>query len=115
MPIKAAPGRCGNSARYSQGKRPSGSVPPFLTWAGPEKECGGMIGQPRGIGLKVEVHRCQCTIKGDRDVDAMELAKACEELGGGEIFLNCIDKDGTNSGIAVTAFQVLTLAQKFCF
>ncbi|WP_423124119.1 hypothetical protein [Hydrosulfovibrio ferrireducens] len=45
----------------------------------------------------------------------MELAKACEELGGGEIFLNCIDKDGTNSGIAVTAFQVLTLAQKFCF
>ena len=28
----------------------------------------------------------------------MELAKACEELGAGEILLNCIDKDGTNSG-----------------
>ena len=43
----------------------------------------------------------QCTIKGGRegrDVDAMELAKACEELGAGEILLNCIDKDGTNSG-----------------
>ena len=25
-------------------------------------------------------------------------AKSCEELGAGEILLNCIDKDGTNSG-----------------
>ncbi len=43
----------------------------------------------------------QSTVKGGRegrDVDAMELAKACEELGAGEILLNCIDKDGTNSG-----------------
>ncbi|MGV1099911.1 imidazole glycerol phosphate synthase subunit HisF [Thiovibrio sp. JS02] len=43
----------------------------------------------------------QCTVKGGRegrDVDALELAKACEELGAGEILLNCIDKDGTNSG-----------------
>ena len=31
-------------------------------------------------------------------MDAMELAKACEELGAGEILLNCIDTDGTNSG-----------------
>ncbi|HHD63906.1 MAG TPA: imidazole glycerol phosphate synthase HisHF, partial [Desulfobulbaceae bacterium] len=43
----------------------------------------------------------QCTIKGGRegrDLDAVTLAKACEELGAGEILLNCIDKDGTNSG-----------------
>lgn len=43
----------------------------------------------------------QCTVKGGRegrDVDALELAQACEELGAGEILLNCIDKDGTNSG-----------------
>jgi len=43
----------------------------------------------------------QCTVKGGRegrDVDALELAKTCEELGAGEILLNCIDKDGTNSG-----------------
>ena len=32
------------------------------------------------------------------DVDAMERAKACEELGAGETLLNCIDRDGTNSG-----------------
>ncbi len=43
----------------------------------------------------------QCTISGGRegrDMDAVTLAKACEELGAGEILLNCIDKDGTNSG-----------------
>ncbi len=43
----------------------------------------------------------QCTIKGGREgreVDAITLAKVCEELGAGEILLNCIDKDGTNSG-----------------
>jgi len=43
----------------------------------------------------------QCTIKGGRegkDMDAVTLAKTCEELGAGEILLNCIDKDGTNSG-----------------
>jgi glutamine amidotransferase/cyclase len=43
----------------------------------------------------------QCTVQGGRsarDIDAVSLAKACEELGAGEILLNCIDKDGSNSG-----------------
>lgn len=43
----------------------------------------------------------QCTIKGGREgaaLDAVTLAKTTEELGAGEILLNCIDKDGTNSG-----------------
>jgi len=43
----------------------------------------------------------QCTVKGGRegrDIDAVQLAKTCELLGAGEILLNCIDKDGTNSG-----------------
>jgi len=43
----------------------------------------------------------QCTIKGGRegrDLDAVTLARVCEELGAGEILLNCIDRDGTNSG-----------------
>ncbi len=46
----------------------------------------------------------QCTIKGGRegrDVDAITLAKVCEELGAGEILLNCIDRDGTNSGFDI--------------
>ncbi|MFH1985462.1 MAG: imidazole glycerol phosphate synthase subunit HisF [Pseudomonadota bacterium] len=43
----------------------------------------------------------ECTVRGGREgrpVDAVTLAKACEELGAGEILLNCIDRDGTNSG-----------------
>lgn len=43
----------------------------------------------------------QCTVKGGRegrDIDVVQLAKVCEKLGAGEILLNCIDKDGTNSG-----------------
>lgn len=43
----------------------------------------------------------QCTVRGGRegrDLDVIELVQACEALGAGEILLNCIDKDGTNSG-----------------
>ncbi|MFH2059900.1 MAG: imidazole glycerol phosphate synthase subunit HisF [Pseudomonadota bacterium] len=43
----------------------------------------------------------QCTVQGGRsarDIDAISFSKACQELGAGEILLNCIDKDGTNSG-----------------
>jgi glutamine amidotransferase/cyclase len=43
----------------------------------------------------------QCTVKGGRegrDIDAVELARACEELGAGEILLNSIDRDGTGLG-----------------
>ena len=46
----------------------------------------------------------QCTIKGGRegrDVDAITLAQVCEKLGAGEILLNCIDRDGTNSGFDI--------------
>jgi len=42
-----------------------------------------------------------CTIKGGRetkDLDVVQLVTAVEALGAGEILLNCIDKDGTNSG-----------------
>ena len=43
----------------------------------------------------------QCTVKGGRegrDFDVIQLVTSCEKLGAGEILLNCIDKDGTNSG-----------------
>jgi len=46
----------------------------------------------------------QCTVKGGREgryVDALQLAQVCEKLGAGEILLNCIDKDGTNSGFDI--------------
>jgi glutamine amidotransferase/cyclase len=43
----------------------------------------------------------QCTVKGGRegrDLDVVQLVTVCQELGAGEILLNCMDKDGTNSG-----------------
>lgn len=43
----------------------------------------------------------QCTIKGGRegrDVDVRQLVTAVEKMGAGEILLNCIDNDGSNSG-----------------
>ncbi|KAH7081968.1 hypothetical protein BKA63DRAFT_540882 [Paraphoma chrysanthemicola] len=43
----------------------------------------------------------QCTIKGGRegrDFDVRQLVVAVEAMGAGEILLNCIDKDGSNSG-----------------
>lgn len=43
----------------------------------------------------------QCTVKGGREgrnIDVIELTQSCETLGAGEILLNCIDRDGTNSG-----------------
>jgi len=43
----------------------------------------------------------QCTIKGGRegrDMDVIQLITAVSAMGAGEILLNCIDKDGSNSG-----------------
>ncbi|MCK5311277.1 MAG: imidazole glycerol phosphate synthase subunit HisF [Desulfobacteraceae bacterium] len=43
----------------------------------------------------------QCTVKGGREkrnLDVVSFAKACETLGAGELLINSIDKDGTNSG-----------------
>jgi glutamine amidotransferase/cyclase len=55
----------------------------------------------------------QCTIKGGRegrDLDAVALARACEELGAGEILLNCIDRDGTNSGFDLELIRAVKQA-----
>lgn len=43
----------------------------------------------------------QCTVKGGRegrDIDVFQLINACTSLGAGEFLVNCMDKDGTNSG-----------------
>jgi len=55
----------------------------------------------------------QCTIKGGREgrnLDAVALAKICEKLGAGEILLNCIDRDGTNSGFDIELITAVTAA-----
>ena len=55
----------------------------------------------------------QCTIKGGRegrDLDAVTLARVCEKLGAGEILLNCIDRDGTNSGFDIELINAVKKA-----
>jgi len=52
----------------------------------------------------------QCTVKGGREgreLDALTLAQVSEILGAGEILLNCIDKDGTNSGFDLELINLL--------
>jgi len=52
----------------------------------------------------------QCTVKGGRegrDIDVVQLVKCCQALGAGEILLNCIDKDGTNSGFDLELIRMV--------
>lgn len=56
-----------------------------------------------------------CTIKGGRetrDMDVVELVTAVEAMGTGEILLNCIDKDGTNSGFDLELINQVKSAVK---
>ncbi|MDX9788235.1 MAG: imidazole glycerol phosphate synthase subunit HisF [Desulfobacterales bacterium] len=55
----------------------------------------------------------QCTVRGGREgrnVDAVTLAQVCETLGAGEILLNCIDRDGTNSGFDIELINAVKAA-----
>lgn len=57
----------------------------------------------------------ECTVRGGREgrpVDAVTLAKVCEQLGAGEILLNCIDRDGTNRGFDVELVSAVKAAVK---
>ncbi|KAK5734642.1 Histidine biosynthesis bifunctional protein hisB [Elasticomyces elasticus] len=56
-----------------------------------------------------------CTIKGGRetrDLDVIQLVTAVEAMGAGEILLNCIDKDGTNSGFDLELIRSVKAAVK---
>lgn len=55
----------------------------------------------------------QCTIRGGRegrDLDAVTLAQVCQQLGAGEILLNCIDRDGTNLGFDLELIRAVKAA-----
>jgi glutamine amidotransferase/cyclase len=55
----------------------------------------------------------QCTVKGGRearDICAVTVAKFCEELGAGEIMLNCIDMDGQCNGFDIALMNAVTNA-----
>ncbi|KAL5583629.1 hypothetical protein UlMin_016071 [Ulmus minor] len=53
----------------------------------------------------------QCTVSGGREgrpIGAYELAKAVEELGAGEILLNCIDCDGQGKGFDIDLIKMIS-------
>ncbi|KAL4566799.1 hypothetical protein LXL04_030924 [Taraxacum kok-saghyz] len=55
----------------------------------------------------------QCTVNGGREgrpIGAYELAKAVEELGAGEILLNCIDCDGQGKGFDIDLIKLVSNA-----
>ena len=43
-------------------------------------------------------------------MDAVTLAQICEELGAGEILLNCIDRDGTHQGFDIELINAVKSA-----
>ncbi|KAG9238442.1 imidazole glycerol phosphate synthase-like protein hisHF [Amylocarpus encephaloides] len=56
-----------------------------------------------------------CTIRGGREtrpLDVVQLVTAVEAMGCGEILLNCIDKDGTNSGFDLELISMVKAAVK---
>ena len=78
------------------------SVDPKRVYVKSPKETMHHTIKTRHLGpLAEEYCWYQCTIKGGRegrDLDVRQLVTAVEVLGAGEILLNCIDKDGSNSG-----------------
>ncbi len=55
----------------------------------------------------------QCTVKGGRegrDLDVVQLARVCEDLGAGEILVNSIDRDGTGAGFDLELIQAVRAA-----
>lgn len=78
------------------------SVDPRRVYVGDPTETAHTTIRTRFVGPKGERFVWyQCTVKGGRegrDFDVHQLVTAVEKLGAGEILLNCIDRDGTNSG-----------------
>ncbi|CAM8958763.1 unnamed protein product [Rhodiola kirilowii] len=59
----------------------------------------------------VSIDPRRCTVNGGRegrDIGAFELAKAVEELGAGEILLNCIDCDGQGKGFDIDLIKLVS-------
>lgn len=75
------------------------SVDPKRVWVSDVASCKHKLCKPGTARGPAGEQWCwwQCTVKGGRetrDLGAVELAQACEELGAGEILLNNIDCDG---------------------
>jgi len=76
-----------------------------------DNELANHLGKVRVLILTHRVHELlQCIKDNNRTVDAVTLAHVCEQLGAGEILLNCIDKDGSNSGFDIELINAVRAA-----
>jgi len=99
------------------------SVDPKRAWVASKKEKDAMkktdneasrkfiITHPTARGPNGET-MCwyRCTVSGgrkDTDLDAIQLCKASQALGAGEIMLNCIDTDGKQSGFELPLISLV--------
>ena len=96
------------------------SVDPKRVWVaqGDVDACPHKLVRSKKRGPEGEEH-CwwQCTVKGGRetrDLGAVELAVACEELGAGEILLNNIDNDGAGQVRQLLRFHHEMNSNFFC-
>ncbi|KAL8953526.1 MAG: hypothetical protein Q9222_000630 [Ikaeria aurantiellina] len=85
------------------------SVDPRRVYVSSRNETGHRAMQTSQVGPAGEQY-CwyQCTVKGGRetaDLDVQQLVEAVEAMGAGEILLNCIDKDGSNTGFDLELIQ----------
>lgn len=90
------------------------SVDPRRVYVGSPDETSHAVIRTAFPGTRGEQY-CwyQCTVKGGRegrDLDVVQLVTACEELGAGEILLNCIDRDGTNNGFDLELVELVKKA-----
>lgn len=82
------------------------SVDPRRVYIDDEEKCSyDTVTLPNG-------RRCwyQCTVKGGRegrDIDVVQLVKAVEALGAGEILLNSMDHDGQNNGYDIALVRLV--------
>lgn len=95
------------------------SVDPRRVWVADVAAAGAhapaCVTEPQGAHGPSGEHHCwyECTIKGGRegsDLDVLQLARACEALGAGEILLNSIDADGQNSGFDIALVSMVRRA-----
>lgn len=59
-----------------------------------------------------------CKVNGGREgrpIGAYELAKAVEELGAGELLLNCINCDGQSNSLTLTIFHCILSSLRAVF
>lgn len=88
------------------------SIDPRRQYLTSEDEVGFKAVKLENLGPNGEEYAWyQCTVNGGREgrpIGAYELAKAVEELGAGEILLNCIDCDGQGKGFDIDLIKLIS-------